>query len=209
MFSGGDYADGCSTIVDVLNEHNVKAHFFFTGDFYRTKKECVQKLINDNHYLGAHSDKHLLYASWENRDELLITKEEFVEDLNNNYKEMEKFGIEKNDALYFMPPYEWYNQTIADWTNELGLQLISFTPGTRSNADYTIPSMGDRYVSSEEVYNSIINFEEENMYGLNGFHLFLHAGTHPERTDKFYNKLDKLLSELKTRDYQFKLLNEK
>ncbi len=39
----------------------------------------------------------------------------------------------------------WYNAQISAWTAERGLTLVNFTPGTRSNADYTTPDMGDRY----------------------------------------------------------------
>ena len=67
----------------------------------------------EGHYLGAHSDKHLLYCTWEKRDSLLVTRETFERDVMNNYAEMERFGIMKDEALYFMPPYEWYNQQIA------------------------------------------------------------------------------------------------
>ncbi|MEZ4764225.1 MAG: hypothetical protein R3C26_13910 [Calditrichia bacterium] len=40
---------------------------FFTGDFYRNRanKKLIEHLRKDGHYLGAHSDKHLLYATWE------------------------------------------------------------------------------------------------------------------------------------------------
>ena len=107
-----------------------------------------------------------------------------------------------------MPPYEWYNQKISDWTEEYGLQLINFTPGTRSNADYTLPEMGNRYINSDRIYNSIIDFEKHQKLGLNGFILLLHIGTHPERTDKFYFQLDKLIEELKTQNYTFVTISQ-
>lgn len=209
MFSGGDFNDGCQFILDVLEERNIKAHFFFTGDFYRNKQnnKIINKCLTDGHYLGAHSDKHLLYASWEDRNQMLISNEEFINDLNNNYIEMAKFGIKKEEALYFLPPYEWYNAKIAEWTKEQGLELISFSHGTRSNADYTIPSMGKAYVNSEEIYNSILNFENNSENGLNGFHLFFHVGADQDRKDKFYYKLELLIEELEKRGYTFKLFN--
>jgi endoglucanase len=210
VFTGDEYADGGKHIKSVLGKQNTNSSFFFTGNFYRNPdfENIIKNLKSDGHYLGAHSDKHLLYCTWDNRDSLLIDKTTFLIDLENNYKEMAKFGINKNDANYFMPPFEWYNQKISDWTTELGLQLINFTPGTRSNADYTIPSMGERYVDSNKIYDSIINYEQQNDLGLNGFILFIHIGTHPERTDKFYMLLDKLIDELKVKDYKFVTINK-
>jgi peptidoglycan/xylan/chitin deacetylase (PgdA/CDA1 family) len=209
VFTGADYSDGGEHIRETLKKNKVPAHFFFTGDFYRdgANKKLIEGLRDDGHYLGAHSDKHLLYASWDRRDSLLITREEFVEDLANNYKEMEKFGITKKKARLFMPPYEWYNQTISWWVKELELILVNFTPGTRSNADYTTPDMGEKYVSSDRIYHEILNYERHSHSGLNGFILLIHIGTHPDRTDKFYYKLDDLISELLRREYRFTLLD--
>ena len=87
-----------------------------------------------------------------------------------------------------MPAYEWYNDSIATWSNETGIQLINFTPGTFSNADYTTPDMKN-YKSSETVMRSITGYEQSHRSGLNGFILLLHFGTDPKRTDKMYYKL--------------------
>ena len=57
------------------------------------------------------------------------------------------------------------------------------------------------YRSSEAIYRSILSYEAEN--GLNGFILLLHIGTDPKRTDKFYNRLDDLMHELKQKSYIF------
>ncbi|PID56318.1 MAG: cellulase [Ignavibacteriae bacterium] len=209
IFSGGDFGEGCEYISEVLNKQNIKANFFFTGDFYRNAKfkKCIEQLKAEGHYLGAHSNKHLLYAAWENRDSLLVTKEEFILDLKNNYKEMKKFGLTEGDANYFLPPYEWYNAEIAKWTKELGLQLINYSPGTKSVTDYTTPDMGNRYIASDKILRSILNYEEKSSNGLNGFYLLLHVGTDQKRTDKFYYKLNYLISEIKKRGYKFKLFN--
>lgn len=136
------------------------------------------------------------------RDSLLVTKDEFKKDLSENYKMMGEFRLSKFRSSFFLPPYEWYNESITAWTKEMGLQLINFTPGTRSNADYTTPDEKN-YRSSEEIYNSIINYESSKPSGLNGFILLVHIGTDPKRTDKFYNRLPQLIAALKAKGYQF------
>jgi len=208
VFTGHDYSDGGAVIRKTLKRQDVLAHFFFTGDFYRNpeNKKLIKKLVRDGHYLGAHSDKHLLYASWENRDSLLVSREEFTEDLKQNYQEMARFGITKAEAPLFMPPYEWYNVEIAGWTKAMGLKLINFTPGTRSHADYTTPDMKS-YVDSQTLYDNILAYEASSEHGLNGFILLIHLGTHLDRTDKLYDKLDTLILELKSRGYQFTLMD--
>ena len=211
MVSTGDgFADGGKYIAKVLKEENIHGSFFLTGNFYRNKKfkKIIKDLKRNGNYLGSHSDKHLLYCDWKKRDSLLVTKQEFTEDLQNAYKELNKWNIEKNEAHYFLPPYEWYNDSIAKWTNEMGLQLVNFTPGTRSNADYTYPEMGNKYVSSDSVFNSIIHYEIRSSNGLSGFILLVHLGTDPRRTDKFYKRLPELINELKERGYQFVRIDE-
>ena len=210
VFTGDEFGDGGNYIASVLQKQNVHGSFFLTGNFYRNPKfkTLIKKLKKNGNYLGSHSDKHLLYCDWEKRDSLLVTHQQFDNDLQNAYKELKQFGIDKNEAHYFLPPYEWYNDSIARWTQQMGLQLVDFSPGTRSNADYTHPEMKDRYVRSDTIFNSIMNYEQRSTNGLNGFILLVHIGTDPRRTDKFYYQLPALIKELQKRGYQFVKINE-
>ena len=51
-------------------------------------------------------------------------------------------------------------------------------------------SGNEGYRSSDEIFDSIMNYEAKNPNGLNGFILLMHIGTDPRRTDKFYNRLE-------------------
>lgn len=210
VFTGDEFAEGGSVIREVLKKHKAKASFFLTGRFYGNPafRSLIQDLKKDGHYLGAHSDEHLLYNDWQKRDSLLVTREQFSQDLQGNYQKMAGIGINKADAPYFLPPYEWYNRSIATWTAQEGLQLVNFTPGTRSAADYTWPEMGNRYVSSGAILQSVLEFELKDPNGLNGFMLLLHIGTDPRRQDKFHNRLEELLTQLKKKGYKFVRINE-
>ena len=210
VFTGDEYADGAGFITQALKTANVKASFFLTGNFYGNDsfKTIIQQLIDDGHYLGSHSDKHLLYCDWGKRDSLLVTRKEFDDDLKRSYRELAKWGIKKENAHYFLPPYEWYNHAIVEWTKQQGLQLVCFSTGTRSNADYTYPEMGSRYVASSDIFNSILHFEKRTPSGLNGFILLIHIGTDPRRKDKFYRLLPDLLSQLKLKGYEWVRIDE-
>ncbi len=209
VFTGDEFGEGSEFIAQKLLQEKIKASFFFTGKFYRnpTFKNNILQLKKDGHYLGPHSDQHLLYCDWNKRDSLLVNKEEFQKDLLQNYSEMNRSGIKKEKARYFLPPYEWYNDSIATWCKEADIQLLNYTPGTLSNADYTTPEMKN-YRSSKEIYQSIVNYEQSASSGLNGFILLLHIGTDPKRTDKFYHHLPELIKYLKTKGYQFQTIEQ-
>lgn len=197
-------------IRSVLQRQNVKAGFFLTGNFYANAvfAPLIKGLLEDGHYLGAHSDKHLLYADWSKRDSLLVTHRQFLQDLRRNYRRMAKFGILKEEAKVFLPPYEWHNAAVVKWAREWGLTLVNFSPGTLSNADYTYPEMGSRYRDSETIFRSIMDFESHARNGLNGFILLVHIGTDPRRTDKFYDRLEELILALREKGYNFRRIDD-
>lgn len=56
------------------------------------------------------------------------------------------------------------------------------------------------YQSSEAIERKILEYESKN--GLNGFILLIHIGTDPERTDKFYDRLDALIGTLRSKGYR-------
>lgn len=205
VFTAADKADGAERIISTLRKYNIKGGFFFTGEFFEMYPDVVRRLVAEGHYVGSHSYGHLLYAPWGNRDSLLVTKQEFEEDIFKSYKVLREFGI--TDAPYFIPPYEHYNATISSWARQLGLQVINYTPGTLTNGDYTTPEM-KRYFSSKEILSRIWEYERTDPNGLNGHIMLIHFGTDPARTDKFYDKLPGLIRELRRKGYSFTPLKD-
>jgi peptidoglycan/xylan/chitin deacetylase (PgdA/CDA1 family) len=208
-FTGHEYAEGGAVILDELARHGARASFFLTGDFLRNRAfaPLVSRIVREGHYLGPHSDKHVLYCAWEAGKPTLVSREAFVRDLDDNLREIEKFGVRRADVRHWVPAYEWYNAEIAAWSAGAGLTLVNFTSGTRSNADYT--GEADRsFVSSQRILDSILSREQEDPRGLNGYLLLLHLGAGPGRADKMHRRLGALLDELTRRHYQFVRVDE-
>jgi len=202
VFTGHTFAEGGETILDQLAKHRAKASFFFTGDFLANPdfRSLVRRVVADGHYLGPHSDKHLLYCDWDKMDRTLVTREQFRADLNANLKWIGRFGVDRSTVRFFLPPFEQFNRDIAGWSAELGLTVVNFTPGTRANADYT--GEADRnFVSTRVIFDSIVRREREDPHGLNGFILLLHVGSGPGRADKFANHFGELLDFLAAKGY--------
>jgi peptidoglycan/xylan/chitin deacetylase (PgdA/CDA1 family) len=209
VFTGDEFGDGGNFIAKTLSQQKIKASFFLTGHFYKKPEfqKTIQDLRDQQNYLGPHSFNHLLYCDWNKRDSLLVTKKEFTNDLLANLDIIHSKGINTSNTKYFLPAYEWYNDSIAAWTKDLGLQLVDYSPGTLSNADYTTPDLKN-YRDSKTIYNSIIGFEKKSSSGLNGFILLAHIGTDQGRTDKFYYHLPELITYLKKKGYFFVTIDQ-
>ncbi len=208
-FTGHSFAEGADIILNELAKHKGKGSFFLTGEFLTnsTFSPAVQRIVKEGHYLGPHSDTHVLYCPWEGPKRTLVSHAEFQADLNANLAKIQRFGVKRAQIRYFLPPYEHYNQEIADWSRQMGLTLVNYTPGTRSNADYT----GDaekNFVSSKIVFDSIVSKEQKDPHGLNGFILLLHIGAGPGRADKFPARFGELLDYLTGKGYQFVRVDE-
>ncbi len=208
-FTGHEFGEGGEIILQALRQHRARASFFLTGDFLRKPEfdRLIRAIIEGGHYVGPHSDRHLLYCSWEADKTTLVSRDEFRRDLENNLKELARFGLRRNSIRYWIPAYEWYNAEIARWSAASGLQLINFTPGTRSNADYT-GEADKNFVSSDAIVRSILEREQAAPDGLNGFLLLLHIGSGPGRKDKMHDRLGALLDALSARGYRFVRVDE-
>jgi peptidoglycan/xylan/chitin deacetylase (PgdA/CDA1 family) len=209
VFTGHGFAEGGETILNELGKHQGKGSFFFTGDFLTNTsfQPLIQRIVKEGHYLGPHSDKHVLYCPWEGPKKTLVTHAEFQADLESNLGKIERFGVPRREIGYFLPPYEHYNQEIVDWSKGMGLTVVNFTPGTRSNADYT-GEAEKNFVSSRTIFDSIVARESKDTHGLNGFLLLVHIGSGPGRMDKFPARFGELLDYLAGKGYQFVRVDE-
>jgi endoglucanase len=209
VFTGHGFAEGGEAILGELARHKAHGSFFLTGDFLANTNfhGLVQGLVREGHYLGPHSDKHVLYCPWDGPKKTLVTRAAFESDLERNLKKIEGFGIQRQQIRYFLPPYEHYNAEIVEWAKGMGLTLINYSPGTRSNADYT-GEADKNFVSSKTIFDSIVAKEREDAKGLNGFILLLHIGSGPGRADKFAARFGELLDNLAAKGYQFVRVDE-
>ena len=210
VFTGHTYAESTDTILNELAKHHVHGSFFLTGAFLTNAQfaPLVRRMKTEGHYIGPHSDVHLLYCDWNAPQKTLVTREQFESDLSDNAAKLpEPFSRASNTPRFFLPAFEHYNSEIAGWSASDGFTLVNYTAGTRSNADYTGEADAN-FVSSQAIFDSILKREREDPHGLNGFILLLHTGSGPGRTDKFADKFGVLLDYLTARGYQFVRIDE-
>jgi peptidoglycan/xylan/chitin deacetylase (PgdA/CDA1 family) len=203
IFTGGDYGEGTEHILDVLRDRSIHASFFVTGDYLasESRRQLVRRMVADGHYVGPHSHGHLLYCSWEDRQETLVTEEQFRSDLERNIADLRALGaLPQGQEIWFIPPYEWFNRDQVRWAERMGIRLFNFTPGTGSHRDW-IPEDDSRFVSSRRIREEILEFERREPNGLCGHLLLLHLGS--ARRDKMHRELEPLVRALAERGYGF------
>jgi peptidoglycan/xylan/chitin deacetylase (PgdA/CDA1 family) len=204
LYTAHEFAEGGETILDTLARRHAHASFFVTGHFLDQAafEPLVRRLVREGHYLGPHSDAHLLYCPWDGPKRTLVTREAFAEDLGANLAKIVRFGVARSAITHWVPPYEWYNRDIVEWGKALGLTLVNLTPGTRSAADYT-GEADLRFVSSQAILDSVLDRETKDPHGLKGVLLLMHLGAGPGRADKMHLRLAELMDALAARGYAF------
>ena len=201
IFSADERFEGASHILRTLDKQRIKGSFFLTGNCLRNRafEEVIHRIVREGHYLGGHSDRHLLYATWGDRKPL-VEADSLIADLKANRKELGRFGVDPMEANVFLPPYEHCTADNVRWIASQGLQTINLTPGIGTAEDYTTPDM-ENYRSSKELIERLFTYEAE--HGLNGCILLIHPGTEDARRDKLYLHLDRIVSQLKKKGYSF------
>ncbi len=109
------YENGCTEkILDVLNQKQVRAIFFLTGDYVKKNESIIQRMIQENHILGNHSQNHPSMPG--------ITVDKMKSEIQTIHQTIsENFGVEMN---MFRPPKGEFSEQSLAITNELGYKSI-------------------------------------------------------------------------------------
>jgi len=196
--------DGIVPVLDVLKEKGVKGSFFPTGkcfvqDQYR---EPIRRIVDEGHYLSAHSFAHLLLCDEQDRSVSLVGADSIAVDFARMEKCLQEVGLTKEQYNWMIPPYETYNDESVAAMHSLGFHLLNPTPGLINDMDWTKP--GDaNYVSGEDIMNRIWEYEAANT--LNGVIMLVHAMVYPDRTDedRVFTHLGEIIDTLREKGYGF------
>ena len=136
-----------------------------------------------------------------------MSKKKFDKDIDKSFAQLSRFGLNKQNAQFFMPPFEYYNSTISAWARDKGLRLVNLTPGILTCYDYTYPGIKDgKYRDSQSLYDSLMQYER--LHTLNGAIVMMHLGTVPQRVDKFYDRLDDIIAVLQAKGYRMVTIDD-
>ena len=203
-FTADQRFNGAETILKTLKKQKVKGNFFLTGNCmrYSPNHAVIERIVKEGHYVGGHSDGHVLYCDWGAQRPSLMSADSIIADVRANYAELARIGVRREDARWFLPPYEHYNAFSVDVLEGLGLNVVNYTPGIGTPADYTTPDMKN-YRDAKTLIDGLWKFEKEE--GLGGALLLIHPGIEESRPqeERLYNRLDEIIRYLKKKGYSF------
>ena len=146
-------ADKTAGIMDILDQHNVKATFFLVGFWIDKYPDMVKTIAQRGYEIGNHSLNHPHMPQ--------LTKEQMTTELKEvNAKLKELTGKE---AALFRPPFGDYNDTLVTTVNELGMHCIQWSVDSLDWKELGVKEMTDRVLKNVKE-GSIVLFHNNSKY---------------------------------------------
>ncbi|KAB2954424.1 polysaccharide deacetylase family protein [Heliorestis acidaminivorans] len=101
-------------ILDILDKHNIKATFFFTGHWVKTQPELLKRIVEEGHIVGNHTWGH---PSLPDISEEKLTKE--IMSLHDHIKEHVNY-----EPKYLRPPRGEFSRKTLEISKQLGYQSV-------------------------------------------------------------------------------------
>jgi len=98
-------------VLNVLKKHEVPATFFVTGHYVESAPELIQRMVEDGHIIGNHSDTHPDFTT--------LTKDEMEKELQALEEKVANVSSQKK-TIYFRPPRGTFNEQTLKSVEELG-----------------------------------------------------------------------------------------
>lgn len=198
--------DGIVPVLNTLKEKGVKASFFPTGVCFAQPQyaEPIRRIIDEGHYLSAHSYAHLVLSE---NGKTLVSADSLAKDFALMEAQLARFGLEKRQYYWMIPPYETCNTESRENIEALGYRLLNPSEGPIFGLDWTTPDMGS-YKTIDQMLARLWELEETE--GLNGLILLIHAMNYPEKQDyeRPYNHLGAIIDTLRARGYGFRTFHD-
>ncbi|MEG1428577.1 MAG: polysaccharide deacetylase family protein [Hydrogenoanaerobacterium sp.] len=167
-------------ILDVLKDKKVPAIFFVTKHYVKTNPELIQRMIDEGHIVGNHSDKHPNYTTIP-----LDAAQADAMSLHNYVKE----NFNYNMSVFRYPEGAFSEQTVA-LLNKMGYKQL-FWSFAYNDWDQ------NKQPTTEEAYNKIVSAAHDGAIYL--LHAISKANT---------EALPRAVDMLREKGFEFKLFDE-
>ncbi|WP_411954903.1 polysaccharide deacetylase family protein [Alkalibacillus sp. S2W] len=168
-------------MLDVLEDKQVPATFFLSGHYIDDQPELVERMVNDGHIIGNHSDDHLDYTK--------ASEEEIRQDLKRLDDKI-KETTDQQHVTYFRPAKGVFSERTLKLTDELGYTNIFWSV-----------SLVDWEESQQSSWQQALDDVLKQVHP--GAIMLMHTVTEDNA-----EALSHLIDELRERGYQFESLND-
>ena len=130
-------ADKTREIMAICDSYNIKATFFLVGFWIEKYPEMVKEIYNNGFEIGIHSMTH--------PDMTRLSRSEIKQELSENVRIIE--DLTNYTPKLFRPPYGYYNNTLIEVCDELGLSCI----------EWSVDSLDWKGLSASELSGRVID----------------------------------------------------
>lgn len=155
-------ADKTSEIMDICDDYGIKATFFLVGFWIEKYPEKVKEIHNRGFEIGLHSNTH--------PDMTKLSKSQIEEELSTNIKLVEDLTNKK--PKLFRPPYGYYNNTLIEVCDSLGLACIEWSVDSLDWKGLSASALAGR-VNSKAKAGDIVLFHNNSDNIISGLKMVL------------------------------------
>jgi peptidoglycan/xylan/chitin deacetylase (PgdA/CDA1 family) len=176
-FDDGPTPEITERVLEILDNHQIKATFFCIGDNVRKHPEIVQKILSKQHSVGNHTYSHL--KGWRTPTKTYINNTEACRMKLNS-----QFTIQNSQI--FRPPYGKITPWQSFKLRKLGYKIIMWDVLSK---DY------DASISAEKCYENVL----KNVSS--GSIIVFHDSN--KAKENILNSLEKTIETLKSKGFKF------
>lgn len=207
-FDGSAYNDYVEHVLQVLDEEQVHATFFLSGEFLHHYPAEARAIAAAGHEVGNHLYEHVHLTTWEENhrhDRRPGITRELVQSLLRRNEELYHRVTGRQMSRLWRAPYGETNAEIDGWAAELGYIQVAWTRdyarGESMDAlDWVWRPEESRYLTAPRMLERLLNFDAEAPDGANGSIILMHLGSLRTR-DHSWTILPELIRRLRRKGY--------
>ena len=131
-------------ILDVLKEKNAKGIFFVTGAYIDTSSDIIQRMLDEGHLVGTHTNNHKNMA--------LVSAEEFIDEILSNEEKLKSHIPNAPDMIYYRPPMGATSEWALAMAQAMGLTTVMWS---WTQYDYDPDDQPDPYSALENAKSGL------------------------------------------------------
>lgn len=209
-FDGGSNDNATGSIIKTLEDLQIKATIFLTGEYIRKYPEKVRKLQESGNVIGNHtySHPHLTTYSFNSKQATLvgIKKETVIEQLKKTEVLYESVTGKKM-APFWRAPFGEKNSEILKWAYEAGYRHVHWSPKL-DTLDWVADKSNPLFREPKEILAKILRESERGELFLDGGIVLMHLGSERESELRADTILRDLIVRMREKGYSFITVEE-